>query len=131
MKRRSKHFGGVADFTSIAEIFISNSGGITTICGKRISNEKVWIKVCNSHSEPDRSIKKAESKLRIVLYKTHKRNSPRATCALSIVLPVLTSIRRIVSESLYILLLGYGLFEKSTRKMYDRLSIFPSLFFTF
>ena len=50
MKRRSKHFGGMPEFTSIAEIFISNFGGITTICGNRISNEKVWIKVCNVKS---------------------------------------------------------------------------------
>ncbi len=35
----------MSEFTYIAEIFISNSDGITTICGKRISNEKVWIKV--------------------------------------------------------------------------------------
>ena len=46
MKRRSKRFGGVPEFTYIAEIFISNSGGITTICGNRISNEEVCIKVC-------------------------------------------------------------------------------------
>jgi hypothetical protein len=42
MKRRSKHFGGMPEFTSIAEIFISNSGRITTKCGSSISNEKVW-----------------------------------------------------------------------------------------
>jgi hypothetical protein len=34
-------FGEIQDFTSIAEICTSNSGGVTTICGKRISNEKV------------------------------------------------------------------------------------------
>jgi hypothetical protein len=43
-------FGDIQDFTSIADIFISNSGGITTICRSRISNEKVWIKVCNANS---------------------------------------------------------------------------------
>jgi hypothetical protein len=43
-------FGDFQKFTVIAEIFISNSGRITTICGSRISNEKVWIKVCNPHS---------------------------------------------------------------------------------
>jgi hypothetical protein len=47
MKRRSKHFGGMSEFTSIAEIFISNSCRITTICGSRISNTEVWIKVCD------------------------------------------------------------------------------------
>jgi len=51
MKKRSKHFGGMSEFTYIAEIFISNSGGITTICGSRISREEVWIKVCNAQSE--------------------------------------------------------------------------------
>ena len=40
-------YGDIQDFTSIAEIFMSNSGGVTTICDSRISNEKVWIKVCN------------------------------------------------------------------------------------
>ena len=35
-------FGDIQDFTSIAEIFISNFCRITTICGNRISNEKVW-----------------------------------------------------------------------------------------
>jgi len=43
MKRRSKHFGGMSEFTSIAEICISNFGEITTICGSRISNEKLII----------------------------------------------------------------------------------------
>ena len=38
------------DFTSIAAMFISDFDGIVTTCGKRISNEKVWIKVCNLHS---------------------------------------------------------------------------------
>jgi hypothetical protein len=42
------------------------------------STAKLWIKVCNAQSEPDWSIKKAEPKLRSVLRKTHKRNSPRA-----------------------------------------------------
>jgi hypothetical protein len=37
--------------TNMREVFISNSGGVTTICGNRISNGKVWIKVCNSHSQ--------------------------------------------------------------------------------
>jgi hypothetical protein len=45
MKRRSKHFGGVAYFTSIADTFISGFSEITTICGSRISKEKVQIKV--------------------------------------------------------------------------------------
>ena len=44
-------FGEFQKFTVIAEIFILNSGGITTICGNRISNEKVWIKVCNVNSQ--------------------------------------------------------------------------------
>jgi hypothetical protein len=33
MKRRSKHFGGMSEFTSIADTFISSA--------------EVWIKVCN------------------------------------------------------------------------------------
>jgi hypothetical protein len=37
--------------------------------GSWISKEKVWIKVCNSQSEPDWSIKKAEPKLRMVFEK--------------------------------------------------------------
>jgi len=43
----SQILGYVTDSTWIAEIFISNSGGIVTICGNRFSNRKVWIKVCN------------------------------------------------------------------------------------
>ena len=35
---------------SIAEILITNSGEIHTTCGNGFTNEKVWIKVCNSHS---------------------------------------------------------------------------------
>ena len=41
MKRRSKYSGEVPNFTSIAETFISGFSEITTICGSRISNEKV------------------------------------------------------------------------------------------
>jgi hypothetical protein len=41
-------FGDIQEFTYIAEIFISNSGRITTICRSRISNEKVWIKVIHT-----------------------------------------------------------------------------------
>jgi len=37
------------------EVFISNSGGVTTICGNRISNGKVWIKVCNADFDNDRN----------------------------------------------------------------------------
>jgi hypothetical protein len=41
MKRRSKHFGGVADFTSIADTLIYEFGEIATIYGSGISKEKV------------------------------------------------------------------------------------------
>jgi hypothetical protein len=41
MKRRSKHFGEVADFTSIADTFIFEFGEIATICGSRISSGEV------------------------------------------------------------------------------------------
>jgi hypothetical protein len=37
-------FGEVQKFTVIAELFISDSRGMTTICGSRISNDKVWSK---------------------------------------------------------------------------------------
>ena len=37
MKRRSKHFGEVADFTSIAAMFISDLFGTTTIFGSGLS----------------------------------------------------------------------------------------------
>jgi hypothetical protein len=47
MKRRSKHFGGMSEFTSIADTFIFEFGEIATICGSRISSAEVWIKVCN------------------------------------------------------------------------------------
>jgi hypothetical protein len=36
MKKRSKQLGGMPEFISIAEIFISSSVRITTICGSRI-----------------------------------------------------------------------------------------------
>ena len=48
MISRSRILVSGCKLTNIAEISISNSGGITTICGSRISNEKVWIKVCNA-----------------------------------------------------------------------------------
>ena len=51
MKRRSKHFGRFADFSSIAETFISGLSEIITICGGAPSNAEVWIKVCNLQSE--------------------------------------------------------------------------------
>ena len=38
-------FLGYSGLSIVAEIFISNSGRISTICGSRISNEEVWIKV--------------------------------------------------------------------------------------
>jgi len=44
-------FGDIQDLTYIAEIFILNFGGTTTICGNRILNEKVWIKVMLSLAE--------------------------------------------------------------------------------
>jgi hypothetical protein len=50
MKRRSKHFGGMSEFTSIADTLIFEFGEIATICGSRISSAEVWIKVCNSQS---------------------------------------------------------------------------------
>jgi len=53
-------FGDVQDFTSIAEIFISDPGGITTICGSRISNTKVWIKVCSPQSHSLNGAQKKE-----------------------------------------------------------------------
>jgi hypothetical protein len=112
--------------TSLNSHFTPKESG--TKCGGLLKIAKVWIKVCNSQSEPDWSIKKAEPKLRSVLWKTHKRNSPRTTCTL---LPVLTSIRRIVSESLYIFLLVLWPFEKSTSKKCVMPSTSPSLFFTF
>jgi hypothetical protein len=37
MKRRSKHFGGMPEFTWIAESFMSNFGEISTIFGIIIS----------------------------------------------------------------------------------------------
>ena len=43
-------FGGVQDFTSIADTLIFEFGEITTICGRRVSSAKVWIKVCNMKS---------------------------------------------------------------------------------
>jgi hypothetical protein len=46
MFRISKTLTHGLDSTYIAEIFMSNSGRITTICGSRILNEKVRIKVC-------------------------------------------------------------------------------------
>ena len=51
---RSKHFGGVPDFTSIAGHFMSDLSGTTTICGGRISDHRVCIKVC--HLQSHRSI---------------------------------------------------------------------------
>ena len=45
MKDISEIFVNRQDLRYIAEIFTLNSGGIATICGNRISNEKVWIKV--------------------------------------------------------------------------------------
>ena len=45
MKRRSKHFGEMPEFTYIAETLIFEFGEIATICGSRISSAKVWIKV--------------------------------------------------------------------------------------
>jgi hypothetical protein len=50
MKNISKLLANRWEFRYIAEIFISNVGGITAICSIRVPNEKVWIKVCNSHS---------------------------------------------------------------------------------
>ena len=41
MERRSKYSGGVPNFTSIAELFISESILISTVCGSRLSNEVV------------------------------------------------------------------------------------------
>ena len=51
MKRRSKRFGGMPEFTYIAETFISGLSEIITICGGAPSNAEVWIKVCNLQSE--------------------------------------------------------------------------------
>jgi len=42
-------FHGCSKLKIYSRDFISNSGGIATICGSRISNEKVWIKVCNAN----------------------------------------------------------------------------------
>ena len=47
MNRRSKYFDGVPGFTSIAELFISDLIGTTTIFGNGLSRGRVWIKVCN------------------------------------------------------------------------------------
>jgi hypothetical protein len=41
MKRRSKHFGGMSEFTSIAELFISDLTGTTTIFGNGLSRGRV------------------------------------------------------------------------------------------
>jgi hypothetical protein len=59
----SQIFGDIQNFTSIAGMFISSFIGATTIFASGLSGAKVWIKVCNSHSGPDWSIKKAEPKL--------------------------------------------------------------------
>lgn len=40
-RKRAKYFGGVADFPSIADTFISGSSEITTICGSAPSNAEV------------------------------------------------------------------------------------------
>ena len=67
MKRRSKHFGGMPEFTSIADMFISDLIEVATIFGNRISRGKVWIKVCNIQSWQNALDKKAEPKLRLLL----------------------------------------------------------------
>jgi hypothetical protein len=41
MKRRSKHFGVMSEFTYIAAMFIFDLIGATTMPGSRLSNEKV------------------------------------------------------------------------------------------
>ena len=52
-------FGGVQDFTSIAETFISALSEITTIFCSAPLNAEVWIKVCNVNSqEKDRGVYK-------------------------------------------------------------------------
>ena len=50
MKNISKILADTFYFRYIAEIFILNFGGITSICGSLVSKAKVWIKVCNSQS---------------------------------------------------------------------------------
>ncbi len=50
MKRRSKHFGGMSEFTYIADTFMFEFGEIATIYGSGISTAEVWIKVCNAQS---------------------------------------------------------------------------------
>jgi len=41
MKRRLKYFGGVADFKSIAETFMSDSSVMNTVCSGEIWNDRV------------------------------------------------------------------------------------------
>jgi hypothetical protein len=48
----------------------SLSGALLSILGSKKGDGEVWIKVCNSQSEPDWSIKKAEPKLRPVFAET-------------------------------------------------------------
>jgi len=48
MKRRSKHFGGMSEFTYIAAMFISDLAVATTIFGNGLLRSKVCIKVCNA-----------------------------------------------------------------------------------
>ena len=53
MKRRSKHFGGMSEFTSIAGMFISDLIGATTIFGKGLSRGRACIKVCDMQFPTD------------------------------------------------------------------------------
>ena len=51
MERRSKHFGGMPEFTYIAGMFIFGLIGSTSIFGSELSRARVWIKVCNANFE--------------------------------------------------------------------------------